>query len=116
MKIQNAKIKNVARGMDSKKCVCVSLEFHYSTHFKIVVFKLENPVELANFKKLLEFAEATNFESLEGKIIRVAEHKDVVKAVGDPIEDKFIDITNTIMMDLVKEMSISELLKEYPET
>ena len=116
MKIKNAKIKNVTTGTDPKKRVCVSLEFHYSTHFKIVVFKLENPVELANFKKLLEFTETTDFESLEGKIIRVAEHEDVVKAFGDPIEDKFIDITNTIMMDLVKEMSISELLKEYPET
>ena len=115
MKIKNAKIKNVTTRLENGRLV-VNMEFHYMTHFKIFVFQLANPVEMKNFTKLMEFAEVRDFNELEGKIIRVAEHEDVVKAFGDPIEDKFIDITNTIMMDLVKEMSISELLKEYPET
>lgn len=115
MIIKNAKIKNVTAGRDSEKIVCVSMEFHYSTHFKIFVFKLENPVELRNFKELLEFTEATEFKDLEGKVIRVAEHNDVITAIGDLIEDKFVDVTNKMSM-MTEIVSEATLLKNYPET
>ena len=114
MKIKNAKIKNVTAGLDSGKLLCVSMEFHYSTHFKIFVFKLDNPVELRNFKELLKFAEATGFKDLEGKVIRVAEHNDVITAFGYLIEDKFVDVTNK-MSTMTEIVSEAILLKNYSE-
>ena len=116
MIIKNAEIKNVTAGMDSEKNVCVSMEFHYSTHFKVFVFTLENPVELKNFTKLMEFAEVKETKEMEDKIIRVAVYGDVIlAAVGHPIEDRFIDVTNT-MISHVEEVKESDLIKEYPET
>ena len=114
MKIKNAKIKNVTQRLENGRLV-VNMEFHYMTHFKIFVFNLANPVEMKNFTKLMEFAEVRNFGGLEGKTIRVAEYHDFVIAVGHPIEDRFVNVTNTMVYS-VEELSESELFKEYPKS
>lgn len=116
MKIINAKIKNVTTRLDNKNRLIASVEFHEAITFSTFVFKLANPVELKNFTKLMEFAEAKETNEMEGKIIRVAVHEDVVlAAVGHPIEDRFVDVTNT-MTNHVEEVKEAELIKEYPET
>lgn len=115
MKIKNAKIKNVTMKLDNKEHLVVNAEFHESVDFVLYTFKLNNPVAVKHFIKLMGYAEVTYLNELEGKIIRVAEHENVVRAFGHPIEDRFIDITDAII-DSAKEVTESELLKEYPET
>ena len=112
MKITNAKIKNVTTRLDNKNRLIASVEFHEAITFSTFVFKLANPVELKNFTKLMEFAEAKETNEMEGKIIRVAEHEDAVRAIGHPIEDRFIEVTNKIF-DAVEEISESKLLELY---
>ena len=114
MKIKNAKIKNVTNiRADSKRNLIVSLEIQDGLKLiAIFVFKLSNPVELQNLLKLMEFVGVQDLKDFEEREIRVAKYEDVVKAIGHPIEEKFLDITN-IKTDLVKELSISELLTEY---
>ena len=114
MKIKNAKIQNVVTRLDNKNRLIASVEFHEAVTFSTFVFKLANPVELEHFTKLMEFAEVTEASEMEGKIIRIAEHEDAIKAIGHPIEDRFIDITDNIINSL-EEISESELVKEYPE-
>lgn len=112
MKIKNAKIKNVTTRLDNKNRLIASVEFHETVFFSPIVFKLANPVELKNFTKLMEFAEAKETKEMEEKIIRVAVYGDVIlAAVGHPIEDRFIDVTNT-MISHVEEVKESDLIKE----
>ena len=115
MKIKNAKIKNATTRLDNKDRLIVSIEFHEAVTFSTFVFKLANPVELGNFKKLMEFAEVTELSELNGKIVRLAEHEDVILvAVGHPIEDRFVDVTNT-MVNHIEEVTEAELLKDHSE-
>ena len=117
MKIKNVKIKNVVTRLDNKNRLIASVELHEAINFSTFVFKLANPVELENFTKLMEYAGAKEANEMEGKIIRVAVHDEdvVLAAVGHPIEDRFVDVTNT-MIHHIEEVKEAELLKEYPET
>ena len=114
MEIKNAKIKNVTIRLDNKERVIASMEFHERLDFTIFVFKLGNPVEVKNLKKLMEFAEVSEFKDLEGKIVRLAFRENCVMAIGHPIEDRFVDVTNT-MIDTIEELTESKLFEEYPE-
>ena len=116
MIIKNAKIKNVTAGTDSKRNLIVSMEFQ--AEFKLLsvfIVHLANPVELKNLVKLMGFVGVKEIKKLEGKIIRVAKHESCIIAIGHPIEDRFVDITNT-MVDFIEELTEAALLKEYPET
>ena len=114
MKIKNAKIKNVTTSLDAKDNLIASIEFHEELTFSTFVFKLANPVELQNFTKLMEYAEVQTVNELEGKIIRIAEHKDLIRAIGHPIKDKFVYVTNKMTLP-IEELKEEDVLKDFFE-
>ena len=115
MEIKNAKIKNVTVYLDHRARLTVSMELHDSVGFLTTNFILVNPVAVKNLTKIMEYIEVTKLPEMEGKIVRVGIVNEFgLIAIGHPIEDRFVEITNTIV-DSVKELSKSELLKEYPE-
>lgn len=114
MKIKNAKIKNVTTELDAKERLIASMELHEEATFSSVVFKLANPVELENLTKLMEYAEVQSVNDLEGKIIRIAEHQDLIRAIGHPIKDKFVYITNKMTLT-IEELKEEDILKDFFE-
>lgn len=118
MKIENATIEKVNVGLDITNRFYVQMiifiEYHESIVSRSIVFQLLNPVEVKNFIKIMKLTDVQDVKDLEGKVVRTAFYEDCPVAIGHPVEDRFVDVTNT-MIDSVEELTQSKLFEDYPE-
>lgn len=92
MKIENAKITGVRVGFDDRDRLSARLSIKSQKGSTDWGFILTEQAQVQALMELMHYVNVQEIYQLNGKIIRVCIHDHMLRALGDPIEDKFIPL------------------------
>ena len=102
MKIQNVKIKNVTIGINDREKLAVTMSFEGSGGGCAWSFIMDNPTDVQRLILLMKYTEVKEVMKLEGKVIRVIVCEAFIRGFGHPIEDKFVSVILSEVMEITQ--------------
>ena len=112
MKIYNAKIKDAVFGVDSNGKLREKVTFECTYGRIDWNFNLTSLDCVMRVMKLMEYAKAVRNEDLKGSAIRlIAEPYNVLRAFGDPLENKFVPLFTEYFKE-TDALAVEDLFRE----